>query len=150
MISEFIVPPLVPKHHKVNQVLGSGWLKHKVEDAIAATKGKAILHPSRMSPTFGWVVHPLVSEVKQKVVNSEATPILDSLEVDLEDLGGTALPNDLRDRLRDEHGFSKAAYELRIAAGFRRLGYHPIWCPPVKQPHPEFLILEGETNVSVC
>ncbi|MBE9482823.1 MAG: hypothetical protein IMY88_04000, partial [Chloroflexi bacterium] len=33
------------------------------------------------------------------------------------------------------------------AGGFRRLGYYPIWCLPVKQPHPEFLILEGETNV---
>lgn len=121
MISEFIVPPLVSNHPKVNQVLGGGWLKRKVEDAIGATKGKAILHPSRMSPTFGWVVHPLVSEGKQKAVNGEATPILDSLEIDLQDLGNTALPSDLRDRLRDEHGFSKAAYELRIAAGFRRL-----------------------------
>jgi len=147
MISEFIVPPRVPNHPKVNQVLGGGWLKRKVEDAIAATKGKAILHPSRMSPTFGWGGHRLVSEVKQKVVNSEATPILDSLEVDLEDLGDTALPNDLRHRLRDEHGFSKAAYELRIAAGFSRLGYYPVWCPPIKQSHPEFLILEGKTNV---
>jgi len=147
MISEFIVPPIVHKYPKVNQVLGVRWLKRKVEDATAATKGKAILHPSRMSPTFGWVVHPLVSEVKQKVINGEPTPILDSLEVDLEDLGDTALPKDLCNRLRDEHGFSKVAYELRIAAGFRRLGYYPIWCPPVKQPHPEFLILEGETNV---
>lgn len=147
MTSEFIVPPHVPSHPKVDKVLGGEWLKHKVEDAIAATKGKASLHPSRMSPTFGWVVHPLVSEAKQKVVKSKATPILDSLEIDLTDLGSTALPNDLRERLRDEHDFSKAAYELRIAAGFRRLGYYPIWCPPIKHPHPEFLILEGETNV---
>lgn len=147
MISEFIVPPRAPSHPKINQVLGRDWLKRKVEDAIAATKGKAVLHPSRMSPTFGWTVHPLVSEVKQKVVNGKATPILDSLEIDLEDLGDTTLPKDLPDRLRDEHGFSKAAYELRIGAGFRRLGYYPLWCPPVKQPHPEFLILEGKTNV---
>lgn len=54
MISEFIVPPRVPNYPKVNQVLGDGWLKCKVEDAMAPTKGKVILHPSRMSPTFGW------------------------------------------------------------------------------------------------
>jgi len=146
-MNQFIVPPVVSNHSRVNELLGLDWLKRQVDAALEATKGKQTLHPSTMSPTFGWITHPLVSEAKQKEDSGAKTPVVDGLEIDLEDLNGAPLPHNLGQRLRDDHDFSKATYELRIAAGFNRLGFTPVWCPPMKQPHPEFLVLVGEAQI---
>lgn len=146
-MNAFIVPPGPTDHSKVNGVLGQDWLSRQVDAALTATRRKQTLHPSTMSPTFGWITHPLVSEAKEGAIGGARTPILDSLEVDLQDLAGIPLPSNLDQRLRDGHDFSKAAYELRIAAGMRRLGHSPVWCPPIKQPHPEFIVLTTMSNV---
>lgn len=146
-MNEFIVPPVISDHSKINNVLGRDWLKRQVDAALVATKRKQKLHPSTMSPKFGWVDHPLVSEAKQNVVDETRTPILDSLETDLVDLADVPLPSNLSQRLRDDHDFGKTAYELRIAAGFRRLGFSLVWCPPMKQRHPEFLVLTAKSKL---
>lgn len=146
-MNEFIIPPNVSTHRGIDGILGQGWLKHQVDLAREAIKRKQGLHPSTMSPAFGWVSHPLISEAKQDETNGSGTPLLDSLEIDLRHLAGTILPHNLGQRLRDDHDCDKAAYELRIAAGFRCLGHSLVWCPPMKLPHPEFLVLAIDSNV---
>lgn len=145
-MNQFIVPPVVSNHSRVNKLLEPDWLKRQVNAALEATKRKQTLHPSTMTPAFGWITHPLVVEAKQKVGSGAKTPIIDGLEIDLGDLNGVPLPHNLGQRLRDDHDFSKVAYELRIAAGFNRLGFTPVWCPPMEQPHPEFLVLADKTK----
>lgn len=146
-MDEFIIPPPVSNHTRTNRVLGEGWLENEVNKAEEAIKGKVILHPSRMSPTYAWINHLLVSEVKQSKSSNQRALLLDSLEIDLRDLAGVTLPSSLRQRLRNDHDFSKTGYELRIAAGFRRLGHLVIWCPPIKQKHPEFLVLVDDSDI---
>jgi hypothetical protein len=48
------------------------------------------------------VVHSFISEAKQKIVNGKAMSILDSLEIDLEDLGGTPRARDMGQELNSE------------------------------------------------
>lgn len=149
MMDDFIIPPNVTNHSKIGEVLGKNWLKCQVDKAIAATKRKQTLHPATMSPAFGWITHPLVSEAK-KDSQDEKTPLLDSLEIDLTDLAGTRLPSNLGERLKSDHDYSKVAYELRIAAGFCRLGYRVAWVLTSNQPHPEFLVfLNDSSSLSV-
>ncbi len=140
----FVVPQTILKHDRVNEILGADWLTQQVEAIRKATKQKAVLHPSRMSPAFGWTNHPLVSEAKKG--EGSLTPLLDSLEMDLTDMGDTKLPSNIRDRLKDDHDCSKTAYELRIAAGFSRLGYQITWLTPQSQPHPEFTASSTDSN----
>lgn len=143
----FSIPPVVQDHNKTNEILGHNWLSHQVDASLKAADKKQPLHPSTMSPAFGWVSHPLISEVEQHRLNGQRTLLLDSIEKDIRDLVGITLPSDLRSRLRDDHDFSKAAYELRIAAGYNRLGYSLAWCPSMKQPHPEFIVHMGDSNI---
>lgn len=146
-MNEFVIQPSVSAHEKINEILGQRWLKHQVGLARKAIKRKQNLHPSSMSPAFGWVSHPLISEAKRDETTRSGAPLLDSLEIDLTDLAGTVLPSNLGQRLRDDHDCDKATYELRIAAGFRRLGHALEWCPPMKQHHPEFLVLVGGPSI---
>ena len=117
-------------------------------------ESKQNLHPSQMGQTFGRLSHPLISELYHKstgavrgTVGGSRTPLLDSLEIDLNDLSGEPYPHDLRKRLRDSHDMEKAAYELRIAAGFRRLGHAVYWLPAAANPHAEFLVFAPTFDV---
>lgn len=153
-MNAFVVFPTMETHPRANDVIGKRWLRQRVEAAINAMKGKQNLSPSTIGQTFGRLEHQLISET-YRVVNGDrratqniiSTPLLDSLEIDLNDLADVPKPNDLRNRLRDGHDFEKVAYELRIAAGFRRLGHWPCWVPPMHQPHPEFLVLSTKSQI---
>lgn len=145
-MNAFIVPQPIMEHDRVNEILGADWLTQQVEAARNAIKKKVVLHPARMSPAFGWVNHPLVSEAKDGAPESR-TPSLDSLEMDLADLGDIKLPSNISDRLKDDHDCSKVAYELRIAAGFARLGYQVTWLTLHNQPHPEFTVSSNDSNL---
>ncbi len=140
----FLIPPIPPSHDKTHEILGHNWLGNQVDAVIEAQKKKQTLHPSTMSPTYGWGLHPLVSELKQHQQKGERTLTLDKVELDLLALTATRLPSDLGKRLRDSHDCGKAAYELSIAAGFSRLGHPLVWCPPIDAPHPEFLVSTTE------
>jgi len=95
-----------------------------------------------MGQTFGRLSHPLISELYHKSLAQSGhswrlqNPLLDSLEIDLNDLSGEPYPHDLRKELRDSHDMEKAAYELRIAAGFRRLGHAVYWLPAAANHTP--------------
>lgn len=141
----FIVPHTITDHKRVNEVLGADWLKQQVETIRKAKKIKPVLHPARMSPAYGWATHHLIVEANSIELGRE-TPLLDSLETDIMNLSGTRLPSNLGDRIKDDHDFSKVAYELRIAAGFCRLGHRLIWIPTLNQPHPEFIVFLPDLN----
>lgn len=148
-MDNFIVPPITSTHERVHRTLGKNWLREQVE-AIRnmPKKEKTPLHPARMSPTYGWVTHPLILESKQ--VTEYGTPLLDNLEIDLTALENTELPASIGERLRSDHDCSKVAYELRIAAGFCRLGHQVKWVTPSPQPHPEFIVfLKDSSSLSV-
>lgn len=148
-MDNFIVPPITTTHERVHEILGKDWLQEQVEAIRNATKKKASLHPARMSPAFGWITHPLVSEAR-KGISEPGTPLLDSLETDLIDLENMELPSNLGERLKSDHDCIKVAYELRIAAGFCRLGYPIEWIPPSTQPRPEFFVfLKDSSSLSV-
>lgn len=142
-MDQYVIPPVVSDHPKVHELVGRNWIERRVEAALDSAKRKQHLHPSTMSPACGWIVHPLLAEAKQK----GRTPISDSLELDLRDLDDVPLPQNLGKRLRDDHDFHKATYEIRIAAGFRRLGFRPVWCSTMKQRRPEFLVLMGGREI---
>lgn len=144
-MDNFIVPPITTTHERVHKTLGKNWLREQVE-AIRnmPKKEKTPLHPARMSPTYGWVTHPLILEAKQGT--EYGTPLLDNLEIDLTALENTELPASIGERLRSDHDCSKTAFELRIAAGFCRLGYQVKWVPPSPQPQPEFLVLLKDSS----
>jgi len=139
----FLIPPISPDHDKTDEILGHNWLSEQVDAALEARKKKQSLHPSTMTPSYGWINHPLVSELMQNRLNGDRTLTLDKLEQDISTLTATKLPSDLGKRLRDSHDCSKAAYELSIAAGFRRLGYPLVWCPSIEAPHSEFFVIAG-------
>lgn len=143
----FLIPSIPQNHNKIDEILGHNWLTNQVDDALEATKKKQTLHPATMTPTYGWISHPLVSELKQYRLNGERTLLLDFIEQDLRDLAGTNMPSDMGKRLRNAHDCSKAAYELRIAAGFHRLGHTIDWCPPIEEPHPEFIVNTGNSGL---
>lgn len=143
----FLIPTAPQDHNKTDEILGHNWLSNQVDAALEATDKKQTLHPSTMTPAYGWINHPLISELKQHCLNGERTLLLDSIEQDLRALAETTLPFDLGKRLRDAHDCSKAAYELRIAAGFCQLGYLLVWCPPMKEPHPEFIVSTGNSGL---
>lgn len=150
----FVVPPILSNHPKTDKIIGEGWIERRVGAALSAMEGKQTLHPSGMGQTFGRLSHPLVSEVYHRrigasrgAIGEPRTPVLDYLEVDLRDLDGIPSPPNLQQRLRDDHDFSKAAYELRIAAGFHRLGHFPHWVPPIQQRHPEFLVHTNKSDI---
>ena len=90
-MDEFIVPPITATHERVHGIRGKKWLQAQVEVIRNAPKKKASLHPAKMSPAFGWITHPLVSETK-KGASQLGTPLLDSLETDLIALESTQLP----------------------------------------------------------
>jgi len=139
----FLIPTIPPNHDKTDVILGHNWLSDQVDAALKATDKKQPLHPSTMSPVYGWGLHPLVSELKQHRSIGERTLSLDKIEQDISVLTVTELPSDLGKRLRDSHDCSKVAYELSIAAGFSRLGYPLVWCHPIDEPHPEFHVVTG-------
>ena len=143
----YLIPPIPLNHNKTDEILGRNWLSDQVDAALKATEQKQPLHPATMSLAYGWISHPLISELKQQRLNGERTLILDKIEQDLSALTATKLPPDLGKRLRDSHDCSKAAYELSIAAGFSRLGYPLIWCPQIDEPHPEFLVTTGTSGL---
>lgn len=143
----FLIPTIPPNHNKTDEVIGHNWLSNQVDAALEATDKKQPLHPSTMSPAYGWISHPLISELKQQRRNGKRTLTLDKIEQDISALAATKLPSDLGKRLRDAHDCSKAAYELSIAAGFSRLGYPLVWCPPIDEPHPEFLVTTGTSGL---
>lgn len=148
-MDNFIVPPITTTHERVHKILGKNWLQEQVKAIRNATRKKTSLHPARMSPAFGWVTHPLVSEAI-KGISEPRTPLTDSLETDLIDLESTELPSNLGERLKSDHDCIKVAYELRIAAGFRRLGYPVEWIPPSTQPRPEFIVfVKDSSSISV-
>ncbi len=142
----FIVPPHVTAHRRLHEIIGENWLKQQVESVRVSTHKKDILHPARMSPAFGYFKHPLVLEGK-KDTSDMNTPLMDSLETDLTAMEGIRLPSDLGERLRSEHDCNKVAYELRIAAGFSRLGYPVTWSAPSKTPSPEFTVSLPNSNL---
>lgn len=139
----YLIPVIPPNHDKINEIIGPNWLNEQVESALEGTHKKQPLHPSTMTPAYGWYLHPLVSELKQQRPKGETTLLLDKIEEDIKALYATRLPSDLGKRLRDSHDCSKAAYELSIAAGFSRLGYPLVWCPPIDTHHPEFFVATG-------
>src|SRR4030042_5030547 len=139
----FLIPPISPNHKKTKEILGQNWLSSQVDAVLEASDKKQPLHPSTMSAAYGWGLHPLVSEKKQQLQNGDRTLTLDKIEQDILALTSTNLPSDLGKRFRDSHDCNKAAYELSIAAGFRRLGYQLVWCPPMNEPHPEFIVNTG-------
>lgn len=145
-MDNFIVPPGITTHKIVHEILGGNWLEQQVEAIRIATRKKASLHPARMSPAFGWGGHPLISEAK-KGTSDPRMPLIDSLEMDLMDLAGTKLPSNLGERLKNDHDCSKVAYELRIAAGFCRLGHPIIWISPSNQPRPEFTVFLPDSSL---
>lgn len=145
-MDNFIVSPVITTHERAHEALGENWLEQQVEAIRIATRGKVSLHPARMSPAFGWVTHPLVSEAK-KGTSDPRIPLIDSLEMDLINLEGIEMPSNLRERLKDDHDYSKVAYELRIAAGFCRLGYRIEWIPSSNRPRPEFTVFLSKSNL---
>ncbi|MCJ7515378.1 MAG: hypothetical protein MUO89_05365 [Dehalococcoidia bacterium] len=146
----YILPPALSNHPKTYRVLGDEWIRRRVDTALSeiGRKQKHVLHPSG----FGRVHHPVISEIyNTKIADGSQdirskTPVLDYLELDLKELSKVPPPN-LHQRLRDDHDFHKVSYELRIAAGFHRLGHFLYWFPAAHQQHPEFLILSSMTNV---
>ena len=77
--------PLIPlNYNKTDEILGRNWWSDQVDAALKATEQKQPLHPATMSPTYGWISHPLISELKQQRLNGERTLILDKMEQDLE------------------------------------------------------------------
>lgn len=136
----FLIPPIPPNHDKIHEILGHNWLRDQVDAALGALKKKQPLHPSTISSAYGWNLHPLVSELKDHLQEGDRTLTLDKIEQDFHALTTTRLPSDIGKRLRDSHDCGKAAYELSIAAGFSRLRYPLVWCPPIDTPHPEFLV----------
>ncbi len=143
----YLIPVIPPSHDKTDGILGHNWLNEQLDSALEATDKKQKLHPSTMTPEYGWDLHPLISELKQHRSKGESTLILDKIEQDFRALATTELPLEFGNRLRDSHDFSKAAYELSIAAGFSRLGYPLVWCPPIDAPHPEFLVTTGTSGL---
>lgn len=144
-MNHFVVSPVIKSHKRLYGIIGEDWIPTQVESVRSALKQKASLHPSRMTPAFGWGTHPLVSEAKDGTIPRNTT-LMDSLEIDLCDLATTKLPCNLSERLKSDHDCRKVAYELRIAAGFCRLGYRIAWIPPSSQRQPEFTVDLSESN----
>lgn len=145
-MDDFVIPYTPHNHSRSNRILGKDWLESQVAAAREASSRRQPLHPATMSPAFGWVAHPLVNEAKNAAQDGR-TPILDSLEVDLRNISNIPLPKDLGSRLRNDQEFDKAAYELRIASGFRMLKYFIWWIPTVNWRHPEFIVLANESDL---
>jgi hypothetical protein len=153
-MNEFIIPPPITTYLETDKFLGHVWIRRKVYAASEAMKRKTKLHPSTIGQTFGQLRHPLIWEAynaqtltDQEEIPATKTPILDHLEIDLKNLAGTSLPTNFQRRLRDDNDFDKTAYELRIAAGFHRLGYDLLWNFPGHQPHPEFIALKNKLRI---
>ena len=108
----YLIPVIPPSHDKTDGILGHNWLNEQLDSALEATDKKQKLHPSTMTPEYGWDLHPLISELKQHRSKGESTLILDKIEQDFRALATTELPLEFGNRLRDSHDFSKAAYEL--------------------------------------
>ncbi|HEX76073.1 MAG TPA: hypothetical protein G4O12_05765 [Dehalococcoidia bacterium] len=145
-MDDFVIPYIPPNHSRLNRTLGKDWLESQVVAAQEASLRRQPLHPTTMSPAFGWVAHPLVEEAKNAAKNGR-TPILDGLEVDLRNIDNIPLPKDLGSRLRNDQEFDKAAYELRIASGFCMLKYFLWWIPTVNWRHPEFVVLANKSDI---
>lgn len=63
----FLIPTIPPNHNQTDEVIGHNWLSDQVDVALEATAKKQPLHPSTMSPAYGWINHPLISELKQQL-----------------------------------------------------------------------------------
>lgn len=116
---------------------------------------KQTMHPSSLGDVFGKLDHPIIKEAydlegdltTEDAFDTHSRPLLDSLEIDLGGLADITGPSNLQRRLRDERGFDKMAFELKIAAGFCRLGYLLMWLPNMRLPHPEFLATTDWTEI---
>ncbi len=154
LVKAFIkIPNLTDGHPAVHGVLGDKWLSHRVAAARNAMRRRSDLSPSMIGMTMGKLSHPLVDEVYHAADDSGSlraeTLVLDLLELDLQTLGEN-LPADIAPRLRNESDASKLMYELRIAAGFARVGSSIRWVPDTGAKRPEMLVNpEGPDSISV-
>lgn len=152
----FVIVPEITAFPMLKQVLGDRWLDQKVDAAIKAFSGKAGLSPSMQGQTLGRLSHPLVSEFYHVAIGADRdrlfgspTPLADSVESALNELHKTNLTSDIGPRLKDSDGFLKVAYELEIAAGFKRLGHQISWSKPGPKMRPEFFLTSRQGSVSI-
>lgn len=143
MMKAIFTPASLADHPIVYAAIGDEWLKRRITVAIEGRRRRNDLSPSAMGMSFGKLVHPLIAE-SYEAVNSDAdvaaeTPLLDLLELDINDLGN-AVPSDLGQRLRLEDQATKIMYELHIGAGFVRLGHEIRWLPDRGEKRPEMIV----------